>query len=701
MSGSHSDTAAHEAADSADRFDFGARVRDLAVWQRVGLFWCAIAYTVFHLVVLNFVALDEWLFRAVHVNAGAGIAFLLYATWSGERRRGIPARDGLAALAALGCTAYIAVELDALIMRTGVITTPADFAVGFVGTLLTIEFARRTAGLVLPLLAAVFIAYAFAGPVMPGVLHHRGFEASHFFSFIYSQEGIFGITTAASSQYIVLFVAFAVFLQLSGAGAYFMDLSFALFGWMRGGPAKVAVVSGVLFGTVSGSSVANVVASGAFTIPMMRRVGYPRASAAAIEATSSTGGQITPPIMGAGAFIMAEVTGIPYADIALAAVLPCLLFYVANFAHVDLEALRHGIRGLPRAELPALRPLLRRTLLLFPLAVLLVLLVAGYSVVAAGTWGIAASVLVMLLSRLDLHPNLLAAPLALLAALCAAGLPVNAVAGLSLGGGAALLLGAAAARAGTAALGPALRGMAGDVLDALDRTARQSFQLVAVCACAGIIVGVLGLTGLGGRFSALILAVAGDSQLLALAFAMVIALVLGMGMPTTAAYAIAASVVAPGLQRVGVDPLAAHMFIFYFAVISAITPPVALASFAAAALAQSNPWVTAFRSVRYGLAAFIVPFLFFYHPEILFRGDGLAILQVGLTATLGVLLLAFASEGWLFGVLGPLPRVLLAAAAFLLIDGGAVTDAAGFGLAGLMVLWRLATRPARAVQTRG
>jgi TRAP transporter 4TM/12TM fusion protein len=684
-----------DAVARTEKFDFGAKARPLRQWERVLLLWLSAAYTVFHLAILNFVPLDEWIFRTIHVTGGTVLGVTLYAVWRGERRQGVPLWDWLLAALSVACAAYIWVELDQLIGRTGVLPTTGDFIVGVVGTILVVEFARRTAGLVLPIIAFVFVAYAFIGPFMPWVLHHRGFAAIDFFSFVYSLEGIFGVTTAASSQYIVLFVAFASFLQISKVGDYFMDLSFALFGWLRGGPAKVAVVSGILFGTISGSSVANVVASGMFTIPMMRRVGYSRESAAAVEATSSTGGQITPPVMGAGAFIMAEVTGIPYTDIALAAVIPALLFYIANYAHVDIEAIKQNIRGIPREELPQIRPMLGRILMLFPLVALLMLLLSGYSVIASGTWGILASVLVMLTTRLGLHPNWLGLPLAALAALVWLDRPVNEAGALAFGASALVFLGVGLLRGGLAALGAAAFRTARDALAALEDSAKQSLQLVAVCACAGIIVGVLGLTGLGGRFSAMILAIAGESQFLALGFAMFIALLLGMGMPTTAAYAICAAVVAPGLQRLGVPPLTAHMFIFYYAVISSITPPVALASFAAAALAQSNPWKTSFESMRYGIAAFVVPFFFFYQPELLMRGDTLDVARMFATACIGIYFLALASEGWMRGPLNPVQRLLLVVAAFGLIHGGIWTDAAGLALGGALYLWRLfATRAA-------
>jgi TRAP transporter 4TM/12TM fusion protein len=671
-----------------EKFDFGARQRDLPDWQRHLVLALCAAYSAFHLAILNFVPLDEWLFRTYHVAGGSVLGFMIYALWRGEKNKSVPIWDWVLCAAAIYCAWYITANLRLLVMRTGVMPTQEDYIVGLIGTLLILEVTRRTAGLVLPLLAGAFILYAFVGPWMPGVLHHRGYSAEDFFSFTYSMEGVFGITTAASSQFIVLFVVFACFLQVSKAGDYFMNLSFALFGWVRGGPAKVAVISGILFGTISGSAVANVVASGTFTIPMMRRVGYSKDSAAAIEATSSTGGQITPPVMGAGAFIMAELTGIPYSEIALAAVFPAILFYVANYAHVDIEAQKQNIRGLPRDELPKIRPMLADLAMLVPMVLLVLLLMSGYSVMAAGTWGIAAAVLVVLLNRVGgVHSSFMLIPLAAMWTLLEYDWTPNEAGMWGIGLPALSLLAFAAARTGIAHAASALKGTAHDTLLALEDGAKQSIQLVAVCACAGIIVGVLGLTGLGGRFSAMVLAIAGDSQFLALCFAMVIALVLGMGMPTTAAYAISAAVVAPGLIRMGVDPLTAHMFVFYFAVISAITPPVALASFAAAALAKSDPWKTSFESVRYGIAAFIVPFLFYYHPEILMRGAAFDIALFIASACVGIWFVALASEGWVKGAIGWIPRGGLLVASGMVIAGEDWIDLAGLALGGAICVW--------------
>ncbi|MDP0926600.1 TRAP transporter fused permease subunit [Paracoccus onubensis] len=501
---------------------------------------------------------------------------------------------------------------------------------------MVIEFTRRTSGLVLPILAGIFILYGFIGPWLPGVLFHRGYGFGEFTTFVYSMEGIFGITTAAAALYIVLFVLFAAFLQVSKVGDFFMNLAFGAFWGLRGGPAKVSLFGSILFGIISGSGVANVVASGTFTIPVMKRVGYRPSSAGAIEAAASTGGQLTPPIMGAGAFIMAEVTGIPYTTIIVAALIPCILYYFAVYVHIDLEARKEGIEGLPRADLPPLRPMMRDAFVLAPLAVLLIFLFAGFSIISAGSWGIAVSVLVMLQQRIGIDTRIHAAPIlsALATVLLLPGLSANSHGGIAFAVGLfAILTLVIVGQRGT--LAAAVKGTGLDILEALSIGTRQSLQLAAVCACAGIVVGVIGLTGLGGRFSALLLGVAGQSELLALIFAMIIALILGMGMPTTAAYAIAASVVAPALQRMGLPVLPVHLFIFYYAVISTITPPIALSAFAGAALAGADPWRTAFKSVRYGIAAFIVPFLFIHNQGVLLEGSVIEIVRTTLTALIG------------------------------------------------------------------
>lgn len=666
--------------------------RILRSWELKVVAALCIAFTLFHLFVLNVYSLEPLLFRAIHVGWGLAIGFLISAPFMRTGADGVPWYDWILSAASAACAVYIWWELDGLLFRAGAQFTTGDVITGVVGTFLVLEISRRMTGLALPIIAGVFIVYCFVGPWMPGVLRHNGFTIDRFFTYIFSEYGIFGVTTQVSSTYIILFVTFAAFLQVSKAGDYINDASNALFGWARGGPAKACVASGVAFGAISGSAVANVVASGMVTIPMMRRVGYDRPTAAAIEATSSTGGQITPPVLGAGAFLMAEITGIPYSTIALAAVIPCILFYVACWIHVDLHAIRLGVRGLPFSELPPIKAILPRVYLLAPIFVLIYVLLEGFSPFRAGSLGILTALIggaiALWFRDFDAKGNVSTEGSETVGAmLFAAAVRFGVMAVLGFGMMALIVHGVPMlpenfTLAGAIALVaiPAVLFGWQRTLEALEKAARDSIQLVAVCACAGIIVGVVALTGVGGRFSELILGLAGTSHFVAMIFAALIALIMGMGMPTTAAYAIAAAVIAPGLTKIGVPMLVAHMFVFYFAVISSITPPVALASFAAAGMAQADPWKTSFIAVKFGLATFIVPFMFYLSPVLLMQGDGATIVQATVGAAIGVWFLAGASEGWFGGRLAMPLRVVMAIAALCLMHPGTITDIVGLTL---------------------
>lgn len=634
------DSGAKTAEKIQEQAEIGGNLRRLRNWETQLLFWSCVLFTVFHLYVLNVHPIDPWLFRSAHVSFGTAIGFLMFSAASNQRGIGVRWHDWILIAGSIVCFVYIYDNLDGLLFRAGAAPTQWDLVIGLLGTLLILEITRRSAGLALPIIAGIFLLYCVIGPWMPGVLYHKGIRIDHLFSFIYSMEGIFGPTTAVSSTYIILFIAFAGFLQVSKIGDYFVNFSFSLAGQARGGPAKVAVISSALMGTINGTSAGNVAATGTFTIPMMKKVGYPARSAGAIEAAASTGGQIMPPVMGAGAFIMAEITGIPYTDLMVAAVLPAILYFLAVYFMIDNEAKRLNMRGLPRSELPRLDLMLRRVFLFIPLIVLIGGLVSGYSVIRSGTLGMVTALVVSWI------------------------LPDT-------------------------RMGPRA------VLEALHLGAKGTIQLIAVCACAGVIVGVIGLTGIGLRFSSMILAIAGENQLLALFFAMIIAIILGMGMPTTAAYAVAASVVAPGLIKLGISPLVAHMFVFYYAVISAITPPVALAGYAGAAIAGSDPMKTSVTSFVYGMAAFIVPFMFFYSPALLAQGDWTQILHYGATACIGVYLLAGSLQAWYFGPAAIPLRVLLFIGSLLLIYGGLATDVAGLAIAMLLAMWQYSRRKVR------
>ncbi|QQS12662.1 MAG: TRAP transporter fused permease subunit [Rhodospirillales bacterium] len=579
-------------AVDVDELEHAGGRREHRGWERPLFFWLCAGFTGFHLwilvgpVVVKFVDstfaldgafnrllapnLDQELFRSIHLAWGATLGFGFFTIAKGRGAKGVPWYDWLLIAGSIGCAVYMWRNLDDLQMNQGALYDLPDLVYSLVGLVTLFEFTRRTAGMPLTVIVAVFMLYAMFGHLFPerwALYHNKSLKDLWFaFPYVFSNLGVFGTTLEVSSTFIIMFTAFAAFLTRSKAGDYFNDLSVGLVGWARGGPAKVAVLSGVMFGSISGSSVANVVASGSVTIPMMRRVGYDRATAGAIEATSSTGGQITPPVLGAAAFLMAEATGIKYAEIAGAAIIPCLLFYIACYAHCDLHAAKNGLRGLPRSELPPLGPMMARLYMIAPIAVLIWAFIDGYSAFLAAGLGIALCVVVSWFN------------------------------GLARG---------ADGRLGWRPGDDVMRGRG--IVEALEIGAKDSIQLVSVCAAAGIIVGVIALTGIGGRFAQIMQVVAGENQFLAMLFTMVIVTILGMGMPTTAAYAIAASVVAPGLVQIGVPKLVAHMFIFYYAVLSAITPPVAVASIAAAGMAKADAWKTSWIAVKLGLATFIVP----------------------------------------------------------------------------------------------
>ena len=559
-----------------------------------------------------------------------GTVLAILASWTSpvRDRSRLPMPDLLLAVAAITVGLYIISHAEFLRFRASVFPHGNDMYASIAGILLILEMTRRLAGLPLVIIVAIFIAYGFVGPWLPGVLEHRGYAPERFFAFIYTDNGILGPTTAVSSTYIILFITFAAFLQASRVGEYFVNFAFAAAGGARGGPAKVAVFSSGLMGMINGTSAGNVVSTGSLTIPLMKRVGYRPQTSGSIEAAASSGGQILPPIMGAGAFIMAEITGIAYTEIVIAAIIPAALYFLSVYFMVDKEALKMNMRGLPRNELPQFRQMARRVFLFIPVITLIVALFMGYSVIRAGTLAMAAAAAVSWLTPFRMGPK--------------------------------------------------------QIAYALEIAARMSLQLVAVCAAAGIIVGVIALTGVGVRFSSMLLAVAGQSQLLALVFAMLVAIILGMGMPTTAAYAVAASVIAPGLIQLGIAPLTAHFFIFYFAVMSAITPPVALAAYAASAIARSDPMRTSVESFKIGLAAFVVPFMFFYSAPLLMQGEWHENLHAFLTAALGIYLLASSIQGWFFGRINAILRVLVMGAALAMIGGGLQSDIIGLSVAAVI-----------------
>lgn len=622
-----------QAKEMQEAADVDTNVRELTGWAQKVFYIIAIIGALFHIFILNFYPIDPWLFRMSHLAFGVVLGLLLFKGWKTKSDK-ISIVDWALIGAIIFITYYIFSNMSVLLFRFGVMPTTMDMVVATVGILIVLELTRRTSGWTLPILAGIFILYSFVGPYLPGILNHRGYNFDRFVTYIYGLDGVFGVTLDVSSKYILLFIIFGSFLQMSGVGRYFIDFSFSLAGGMRGGPAKVAVISSGLMGMMNGTSAGNAVATGSLTIPLMRKVGYSGRFAAATEATASAGGQIMPPIMGAGAFLMAEITGIKYSEIIIAATIPAILYFVSVYFMVDFQALRSGMRGLSRKELPSMKGILKQAYLFVPIIFLIGALLGGYSVIRSGTVAIIACLVISWI-----HPS---------------------------------------TRMGLKKIGLALEiGM------------KNTIGLLAVCATAGIIVGVIALTGIGLRFSSMLLGIAGNSTFLALLFAMLISIVLGMGMPTTAAYAVAAAVIAPGLIQIGIEPLFAHMFVFYYAVMSAITPPVALAAYAAAGVAGVDPFKTGFTAFKLGIAAFIVPFMFMYSHELLMVGSAGKIIFALLTATVGVYLLAAAVQGWFAGrVTNVVVRLLLVVASFCLINSDLIWDAVAVGVVALVVVYQ-------------
>ncbi|MCE8043979.1 TRAP transporter fused permease subunit [Halomonas daqingensis] len=527
---------------------------------------------------------------------------------------------------------YLISYLDMLQFRAGAFPTTTDAVVAASAIAILLEITRRTTGMAMVIIASIFILYAFVGPWMPSILYHEGYNLPRVITYLITDNGILGPTLGVSATYLILFIVFAAFLQSSGAGDYFVRLAFAVAGHKRGGPAKVSVLASGLMGTINGSSAGNVVSTGAFTIPLMKKVGYKPPVSGAIEAAASSGGQILPPIMGAGAFIMADITGIPYTEIVLAATIPGILYFLSVYFMVDLEAAKMAMRGLSKDQLPDKAKLLKQLYLLSPIIILILCLISGYSVIRAGTLS---------------------------------GISVIAVSWF-----------------GATPMGPKR------IFYALALAGQMAIPLIAVCATAGIVVGVISITGVGLRFSSILLSFADASLLLALVFAMLISIVLGMGMPTTAAYAVAAAVIAPGLVQLGLEPIISHFFVFFFAVMSAITPPVALAAYAGAAIAGANSMTTGVQAFKIGIAAFLIPFIFCFNPALLMQGTVPEIAMAAFTATIGIYFLSAAVQGWLITRLAIPVRILAFSTSMLMIMGGWETDLAGIALALAIIFWK-------------
>jgi len=587
--------------------------------QVVDILYVVVAITLglFHLYTAGFGLLTAFWQRGIHLVLGALLVYLTAFRNGSKATRVIAVLMSVLGVAAL---LYFFTQLQAMAFRFGM-PNQWDLVVGVVFIVLTLDFGRRVAGNILPGIALLAILYAYFGHYLPTSVGIRAYSLERIVSQMsLSTEGIFGIPLGVSATYIFLFVLFGAFLQVTGVGQFYMDLATRLVGWAVGGPAKIAVLSSSLLATISGSAVANVAGTGSITIPMMVRKGFSRPFAAAVEAVASTGGQIMPPVMGAGAFIMAEILGIPYSKVILAALVPAL---------IKPETVPIDDRE------PLALYLLKNSLYFVPLIVLVVLLTfVQTSITRAAVFSVLAAVVVGLISPKDrLTPS--------------------------------------------------------KIVTAFVDGARTALVVIASTALAGVVVGIINLTGIGLRFSSAVIALGSDQLLLTLILMMIASILIGMGLPTTPAYLIMAVLGAPALVKLGIAPIAAHMFVFYFGCLSMITPPVALANFAAASIVNANFWRTSAYAMMLGLPGFLVPYMFVYDPSLVGLGTLWQIVTVGATGLLGAVSVGSGLSGWLLTRTNIIERVLLAVGGFALIHPGHLTNLAGFGLLGLVIALQL------------
>lgn len=654
------------------KYDTESRFRILSGWQGKLVALIAVAMSCFHFYTSGFGLLLAQKQGAVHLAFTLALVFLLYPASSKQSKTsGIPFYDFILGAIGVASALYLVVFFNELVTRAG-LPTQTDLIMGFLLIATLLEATRRISNPVLPCLAIIALLYCYFGRSMPDMLAHRGFNVARIVNHMYlGTEGIFGTPLEVSSTFVFMFILFGAVLEKTGLGKFIIDLSLALAGWSTGGPAKVAVVSSGLMGTVSGSSVANVCTTGMFTIPLMKSVGYEPYFAGAVEAVASTGGQIMPPVMGAAAFIMAQILGVPYIEVAIAAVVPALLYYFAVMVQVHFEACRLGLRGIPWKQLPPLGPLLKtKGFLLIPLVAIIYFLLAGYTPLKAAFNGILVS---FVLSWLNKETRLT---------------PVK-------------------------------------LYDAFQSGARSAIGVACACATVGMVVGMGTLTGLALKIAGAIVAMAEvspDGSLAALGaslfslapgaevtaetaalaltkiftlfFTMIASLILGMGLPTTANFIVTSTMAAPALFLLGVPPMAAYMFVFYFGIAADLTPPVALAAYAGAGIAGSDPMKTGVTSFKLALAGFLVPYIYVYNPMLLFIDvEPFYMAQAICTALIGVFLLAMFTIGYFKAHLAWYMRVLAFVGAICLLIPGTMSDL--FGLAVLGVIYVMQTAKAK------
>ena len=620
---------AAKGAEIMEKFEKESRTRNFeAKWLKTTIYVLCLLFTLYHLAYASGIRLLQMVnikHHAIHVGLILVLGFALYPACKKASRKVIAWYDWILILLSAAMPIYVFIRYPVFI-STGFAGETIDIIFGTALIILVLICSQRLSGWALPILSVVFLLYALYGRSFPGIFKHRGYTWHRIVTYLTTDiYGIYGTSIKVAATYIVLFIIFGEVMNKCGMGQFFNDIANAIAGHTKGGPAKVAVLASGFLGSINGSAVANVVTTGAFTIPLMKKTGYTKEFAGAVEATASVGGQLLPPIMGAAAFVMAETLGVKYGLIIKAAVIPALIYYLGIILQVQMRATKDNLNGLPKDQMPKVGAVMKeRGHLLIPIIFLLYMLIfSGVTVIRGAFWTIIVTIVI-------------------------------------------------------AELRPISRMSLKDICDAFVAGAKSTVSVAMACACVGIIVGVCGMTGFALNVAHAIISIGQRSLLLTLFFTMVTCMILGMGLPSIPSYFITATIAAPALVELGQPEIAAHMFCFYFAMFANLTPPVALASFAAAGLSGGSPMKTGWQSVRLALAGFLVPFMFVYNKALLLEDvTFITGVQVVVTACIGVVLIAAAVEGYLMGRMNIVLRLIAGIGAFLLIDSRLVTDLAG------------------------
>ena len=636
-----------EIDDYMSKYDSESRYRRYSDWKKYLIIAISVVFCLFQLYSILSGKITAQIVRATHLSFVMLLAYLLFPMKKDMPKDKLPWYDVILAVIGAASWAYISFNFEALIRRAGIYTT-TDIIIGIIGILLVFEACRRIVGLPILIISIVFIIYALFGAYAPGFLNHRGYSLQRLVSHLfYNTEGIMGTPIGASATFIFLFIFFGALLDKTGIGQFFIDICNAIAGGFDGGPAKVAVLTSAMFGTVSGSSVSNTVGTGSFTIPMMKSLGYRPEFAGAVEASASTGGQLMPPIMGAASFLMAESLGIPYMEVAKAAIIPAILYFTGIFIMVHLEAKKTGLKGLSRDSLPKIGELLmKKGYLVIPLATIIYFFVLGKTAIYAGLMGIIAAGLVAIINSI-----------------------VDIIMKRQVSFGFK------------------------DLIDVFVNAARNIISVAIACAMAGIIIGVITLTGLGLKIGAGLISISGGIPLLLLFLTMVSSIILGMGVPTTANYLITSTIAASAIIGLGYEPLAAHMFVFYFGIIADVTPPVALAAMAGAAIAKSDPLKTGIKATKLSIGAFIIPYMFIFNPDILMINTTIDdVIPILITSLIGMFGVSAGLEGYVFRKCKAYERILFIIAGLLSIYPEFYSDIIGIAIIAILVIIQIATK---------